>query len=451
MDVLLLHGYNVTSTKTYGHLPARLKSLGIGVKHLHLAKYVTLDDSVTVQDLILGFNGALRDLYGASWGKKKFACITHSTGGMIARAWVDSYGAKMGRRNPMTHLVMLSPPNNGSRLASVSKAKMSRFRARLGVEPGVHILNALQLASPFEWNINSVWMKKKTHQLPGFYPFVITGQWIDIRYCDVLVPASYEKGSDGTVRASAANLNMQKVVVDAKGIRSTGKIENVPFLIAPKTSHGDIPYGIVEGIPASPKKEHTVLSAIKAALQVSTLRSYEKLEAEFAARTHALQIDDVYHDRTKLDRYSQVVFHVVDDQGNGLSDYAIEWIDSEGRGDRLPMRFLEHQHKNTTHPDYFSFYLNFDQLTELREGKLGFTVHAPSASPLVSYEDLTFQGPKNAVGTLVKPNQTTLIEVVLRRKLNKNLFRLTKNTHRQKISTTPSRETILTEEFRLES
>ena len=115
------------------------------------------------------------------------------------------------------------------------------------------------------------------------------------------------------------------------------------------------------------------------------------------------------------------------------------------------MRFLEHQHKNTTHPDYFSFYLNFDQLTELREGKLGFTVHAPSASPLVSYEDLTFQGPKNAVGTLVKPNQTTLIEVVLRRKLNKNLFRLTKNTHRQKISTTPSRETILTEEFRLES
>ena len=48
-----------------------------------MAKYVTLDNDVTLPDIVRGLQAALEDVYGHQFGRRKFACITHSTGGLI--------------------------------------------------------------------------------------------------------------------------------------------------------------------------------------------------------------------------------------------------------------------------------------------------------------------------------------------------------------------------------
>src|SRR5690242_13770614 len=95
MDIVLVHGYNVTSTKTYGVLPQRLKAAGHSIKNVYLSKYVTLDDDITIKDIVRAFEAALRDTLGKRYNEP-FACVTHSTGGLVARAWVDTfYGGQM--------------------------------------------------------------------------------------------------------------------------------------------------------------------------------------------------------------------------------------------------------------------------------------------------------------------------------------------------------------------
>src|SRR5262245_11518829 len=147
MDVILIHGYNVTSTKTYGVLPQRLSSAGHNVKDVFLSKYVTLDDDISLPDLERASEAALRDLYGARYGKTKFACITHSTGALVARSWIDTYYGQSITKLPMSHLIMLAPPTHGSRLAELGKSRLSRLRSLFGIEPGLKVLDALELGS----------------------------------------------------------------------------------------------------------------------------------------------------------------------------------------------------------------------------------------------------------------------------------------------------------------
>src|SRR5262245_57470168 len=137
MDVLLVHGYNVTSTKTYGVLPRRLKASGHKIKDVYLGKYITLDNDITPADLSKAFQSALNDLYGKKLNKASFGCVTHSTGGLIVRHWISTYFKKSSC--PMTHLIMLAPPTNGSRLAELGKSRLSRLRSLVGIEPGLKI------------------------------------------------------------------------------------------------------------------------------------------------------------------------------------------------------------------------------------------------------------------------------------------------------------------------
>lgn len=438
MDIVLVHGYNVTSTRTYGVLPQRLKGLGFKVKDLYLSKYITLDDDLTLNDIIKGFNAALIDVYGSSLSKP-FSCITHSTGGLVARGWIQAYYSDRMKSLPMKHLIMLAPPNNGSRLAGLGKSKLSRMRAILGVEPGLKVLDDLELGSEFQWHLNSSWMRKKLHAATGFFPFVMMGQWIDKKVWDVLVPATYERGSDGVVRAASANLNMKKVSIGSDGKVFREVMGAVPFLIPPKISHTDNNFGIVQSIPA--KGDHPVLTALLSALSVKTRAQYNAVEVEFAVQTAQLQRQETFYDQSPLDRYCQLVFRMVDNMGHKLADFSIELLDGGGRGDSMPKGFLPNHHKNQATPEFFVFYLDYDLISKVKGGKLGFRIHAATGSALVTYPITEYVGILE-MGVDIKPNQTTLIEVTLKRRLNKNVFQLTKNTSYQKIKPIPSKEWI---------
>jgi hypothetical protein len=69
-------------------------------------------------------------------------------------------------------------------------------------------------------------------------------------------------------------------------------------------------------------------------------------------------------------------------------------------------------------------------------------VHAATGTQLVDYPVFEYLGAVSEVATFLKPNQTTLVDVVLRRRLNKNVFRLTKKLSYQKIDGKPSKDWI---------
>src|SRR5581483_2513283 len=130
----------------------------------------------------------------------------------------------------------------------------------IGIEPGLLILDALELGSEFQWNLNTAWMNSPFVSAAGFFPFVVAGQWIDHKLWDAIIPATYERGSDGVVRAAAANLNLQKISVGADGSVTRAALSGAAFLITPRTSHSDASYGIMGSIPES--GDHPVLAAI---------------------------------------------------------------------------------------------------------------------------------------------------------------------------------------------
>ena len=91
--LVFVHGWSATSTSTYGTLPQRVQQraaaagLAVSVADLWLSEYVSFDDIVTMDDLVRGFDHALRQL---DLPDEPFACVTHSFGGPLVRSWLQA-------------------------------------------------------------------------------------------------------------------------------------------------------------------------------------------------------------------------------------------------------------------------------------------------------------------------------------------------------------------------
>ena len=118
--VLLVHGWSVRNTDTYGGLPERLKlenrrnpELELDVRQIWLSEYISFHNEVTIPDIARAFQAALeRELGDALKSWQRFACITHSTGGSVIRAWLHHYYISVGERKPpLRHLIMLAHAN----------------------------------------------------------------------------------------------------------------------------------------------------------------------------------------------------------------------------------------------------------------------------------------------------------------------------------------------------
>ncbi|MEZ6037932.1 MAG: hypothetical protein R3F29_10655 [Planctomycetota bacterium] len=153
--IVFVHGWSVTHTDTYGGLPERLaaeaRAAGeeLAVADLWLGRYVSFRDEVRMPDLAWAMECAVQEQLGELLAKQqRFAVITHSTGGPVARAWWHEFYATRRKRCPMSHLVMLAPANFGSALAQLGKGRLSRMKSWLsGVEPGQGVLDWLEHGS----------------------------------------------------------------------------------------------------------------------------------------------------------------------------------------------------------------------------------------------------------------------------------------------------------------
>jgi len=446
MKLVFVHGWSVTHTDTYGELPEALsrhapEELELSIEHIYLGKYISFHDEVTVDDIARAFEQARKDQLGKD---TNFSCITHSTGGPVIRAWVKKYYGDKRKldRLPLRHLIMLAPANHGSSLAQLGKARVGRMKAWwAGVEPGQGVLNWLELGSDGQRDLNLAWMNYKSAEL-GFYPIVITGETIDKKLYDYLNSYTAEKGSDGVVRVAAANLNYRHIVLSQNTmqspftvkdngdtfevypleLRKTDPVVSQPCAleVIPKASHSGEKMGIMRSVKAANLSNPPVVEAILDSLEVSDADEYTILSKEMELRTGETQSGN---------KYAMVVVRVIDDQGNQVKDYDLYLLaGNQYNPGILPKGFFVDKQKNRINNNHLTYYLNATRMLKIKDGKLGFRVIARPSEGFSYYTPGEFHSDDIPLENLIKENETLLLDIVLKRHVDINTFRLSPAT-----------------------
>jgi hypothetical protein len=435
MKLVFVHGWSVTSTQTYGELPqvlARLAhekapELAFDIAHIHLGRYISFDDAVTLDDVAIAFEAArLREL-----GDVAFAVIAHSTGGPLIRAWVDRYyGARNLSLCPLTHLVMLAPANHGSALAQLGKSRLGRLSAWFdGVEPGKGFLDWLELGSDGQHALNLNWLGYSWDEA-HFYPFVLTGETVDGALYDYLNSYTGEPGSDGVVRVASANLNYQWLTlvqteattcqsfdglcVDSLQVHRLAAAPECAFEVIPRAAHSQEKLGIMNSVRLNNYRRKPVVDRILACLAIDNGAAYGSLCEEMRARTDQVQ---------RKDKYACLVVRVRDDLGNKVNDFDFYLLSGDDYlPGNLPRGFLLDKQKNRANGNSLSLYLNATRLAKVASGKIGFKIVARPDKGFSRYRSAEFHSDGQRVAQLLRPNQTLMLDIVLTRSIAANSF-----------------------------
>ena len=450
MLIVFVHGWSVADTATYGGLPSALErnasdKLEIKAKHLYLSKYVSFVDEVTIDDIARGMQFAVSEEITPELAKgERFACITHSTGGPVARKWVDLFYRDSLEKCPMSHLVMLAPANHGSALAQLGKSRLSRMRFFAeGVQPGVGVLDWLELGSEQSWDLNSTWLNYKS-VAAGFYPFVLTGQKIDRKFYDNLNSYTDEAGSDGVVRVTGANLNyglIQLTQQDKKLILTKDdRTEKTALGVLPGRSHSGPDIGILRSVASNDDGSHPTVQWTLRCLEVSSASAYTRVTKELDDLTAKTQEDErvektkelfIFQRKFFTSRYCMLVFKLRDDRGSVLLDYDILFTAGpEYDPNHLPPGFFVDRQRNQRSPGKLTYYIDYDLMNNWLSqpqlaDKFGFKIGGRPADGFAFYTVAEHQGSFSALRRYFEPNQTLMVEVELQRHVRQGIFRFT--------------------------
>lgn len=470
--VVLVHGWSVRNTDTYGQLPDRLQSEAkkdggpaLDVHEIWLGEYVSFADPVRVEDIARAFQAALERKIGRLLAQgRRFACITHSTGGPIVREWWHGFHRRSASAPPcpMSHLIMLAPANFGSALAQLGAGRISRLKTWVeGVQPGTGVLEWLELGSQESWSLNleSMRMPDPTSASNPVFPFVLTGQSINRALYDHLNSYTDEPGSDGVVRTAAANLNATYVAIrQTAGDATVDSLEVTEKLTAPRTafalirgrSHSGDTMGILNSIQDD-GKPHPTVSAILQCLRVEDHDAYVALCDRFDADNellrekervevakHVVLKDTVYFH----DAHSMVIFRIEDDHGNVLTDYDLLLIaGKKGSPDLLPPGFFVDRQQNSRHSGTLTYYFNRDVMKGLpitRDAKgrkvrnelpgtthLGLLLEPRPSEGFVHYTPARLLATPEVLDEFIRSDRTTLVDIRLKRVVHEGVFELT--------------------------
>lgn len=458
MLLVFVHGWSVTNTDTYGGLPTALANsappgLDIKIQHLFLSKYVSFSDEVKVDDIARGMRHAVdtQVLTKLAPGER-FACITHSTGGPVVRAWLELFKDKLDQC-PLQHLVMLAPANHGSALAQLGKGKLSRMKyfvidvaKNKSVEPGTGVLDWLELGSEQGWALNKSWLDYKCVDA-GLYAFVLTGQTIDHKLYDHLNSYTGEAGSDGVVRVTAANMNYGLIQLEQQDgdfrIEKMETTEGFALGVLPKLAHSGEDIGIMRSVkPTDTPDSHPTVQWVLRCLSVNSKESYQSTAEELKKLTEHTQETERSTKATELflferefitNRYCMFVFRIIDDRDNELVDYDVLFTAGpkyfEGH---LPPGFFVDRQRNQISPGKLTYFIDYDVMAEWLErpeveGKFGFKIRARPTSGYSFYTVAEHQSTFDKLKQYFEPNQTLMVEVKLKRHVMEGVFQLTNN------------------------
>jgi len=392
-DVAILHGWSDTA-QSFTPLRDFLVQNNFNAQRILLADYISLDDDVRIEDVAARMDIAVNAAISSGRLKPPFDMIVHSTGGLVAREWISRFYPD-GANCPVRKLVMLAPANFGSRLASTGKSMLGRVIKGWNnwFQTGTEMLNGLELASSYQWDLALRDLLDPSGQAAGPYgtdkimPFVIVGS---MGYDDALRRIVNENGADGTVRCAAANLNVRGFTVDFSRdeenpevsiwhIRSGDTV--FPFAILPDRNHGSIIKPNEEsdaGAAVSSRLGKLILQALNckdAAEYAAISAEWYDISEQTAASTPAQIGKAMPDDLNALHQYFQLVIHVRDDQGQSIDDYFVEYFSPDQRGTDESVVFhrevLDNVHVNGLAPSRRCFFVDRTDLMGKYYGMIG--------------------------------------------------------------------------------
>jgi hypothetical protein len=361
-QVLIVHGWSDKSDSFHA-LARFLGRNGYQTRSLWLGDYESMVDDVRVQDVAIRMADVIDQRIASGDLDASFDMLVHSTGGLVARAWLTTRYHGAADKCPVKRLVMLAPANYGSKLAAVGKSMLGRLvkGAKHGFHTGTSMLNDLELSSPFQWEL----AQRDVLAAPGgdagryyggdrVWPFVIVGTR---GYTGLLRQIANENGSDGTVRVCAANLNARGVTIDFRE-QDPEKIMRrwdlrlecpVPLAVLPTRTHGSIvdpdreEPGNQEGIVESDGEKRQLGALILEALGCASFDIYraigerwDRLSEATAARSMPSPGDPDAPEDPQAEgchQYMQLNAYVVDDHGKPVPDYFLEFFSNRDRAD----------------------------------------------------------------------------------------------------------------------
>jgi hypothetical protein len=320
------------------------------------------------------------------------------------------------------------------------------------------------LGSKEAWELNKKWINSNGEQIgpDGIFPFVITGQSIDRKLYDNLNSYTGELGSDGVVRVASCNLNavyiklLQEAISDKENkpnkIASTFKIESyksspqVPLRVITGKSHSGDEMGIMKSVKKEKDdigSEETV-RAIFDCIKVSNKTEYDQLITKFETETDQVQQAELIETETELliikrnfihDRFSQVIIRVTDSEGYPINDFDLLFTAGKNSDpNHLPTGFAIDRQQNSNNPETITYFFNYDVINgapknELREAlkgiqQLGLKINPRPLEGFVRFVPCEIKANKELLQMALKPNSTTLIDIVLQRVVSKEVFRM---------------------------
>lgn len=484
--VIFVHGWSVTSTDTYGELPARLKAEasrrggpGLDVRNIYLGEYVSFRDEVQLLDISRAFDAALGEVLATAGAGRRCVCITHSTGGPVVRDWLDRHVVQTGKLAacPLSHIIMLAPANFGSALAQLGKSRLVAIKSWFGgVEPGQGVLDWLELASPEACELNLRWiddypkLKLTTGKTPVF-PFVLAGDAIDRKLYDAVNAYTGELGSDGVMRVAATNLNASHVVLQQpptqagealptaqKRMRtlelvSTSRSATTAFKIVPDTSHSGTRMGIM-GSVRNDGQPHPTVDAILRCLGVTDAAGYTALckafdteNAQHQAVGNRLEVEriPVLPDREYIhDPCTMAIFRLFDAAGMRVPEVnLVLTAGPDADPNQLPSGFLVDRQGNRRAGGNLTFFFNHAALAgcppipgrkagEIARPELiarppyGIRLDPRHGNKLVEYWQTALDASTQSLLPFLRPNETTIVDIRLTRVVHEGVFRFTR-------------------------
>jgi hypothetical protein len=413
--VVFVHGYSVRSLSTYGLFPALLVAQGFTQADIELSAFDSLDNCVTCDDLAEALEDRMALLETQDFDVTNCAFVVHSTGAIIVRRWIlnrilrNQTAPAAAKQSLPSHFVSLAGANHGSTLAQLGVTIVNRIRQDVQGADGVgqQVLTDLDYGSEFLRRLNSDWMgASASGELSGTFCFSMIGD-DHSDFSDQLFWQTKENGCDTTVRICGANLNYSWLIADPDAspplFSSQATGAKVPHLVVPGFSHTGAK-GIIDSVRAA---SDAPFSALLDAFAVTDAASYQTLLAKWSAATN------VWNAAHPDDCSSLLIFRLTDESGRPITDNLILLADSSNVAANVTASLQSHQPiQNEVDGSVVSFYVKNAAFMASQPH----TVHieARSGSPLVDYRDVDYVVSPQ-IQNLVQPNETTYVEVRLRR------------------------------------
>jgi len=280
-----------------------------------------------------------------------------------------------------------------------------------------------------------------------------------------------EAGSDGIVRVAATNMNYSLLKLHQEGnngenlvVAKMMRSHPTAFGVLPGVSHSGKNMGIIRSITMANAATHPTALWVLRCLQVTTRSAYITLAKELDKVTQNTQKNEHIESVNTLiiqrkyitNRYSMITFRLIDDRGNHLTDYDLYLTAGpQYNEEALPKGFFVDRQRNTHNRGKLTYYLDYDVMetginTPIMQGNLGFRIKAyPEASnqALAYYRLLDFHSSladinkilhPNDINKILHPNETVMVEIMLQRRVDSTVSRITSNLLPKKIDVKPS-------------